>query len=81
MRTFGGEGKDAGRREEEEWMRELMDGAVGRVCVPLRVCPPSILLPLYSFLSSPISDGASLMFVLLCIVWPVAVVGACVTDR
>lgn len=37
MRTFGGEGKDAGRREEEEWMRELMDGAVGRVCVPLRV--------------------------------------------
>lgn len=37
VRTFGGEGKDAGRREEEEWMRELMDGAVGRVCVPLRV--------------------------------------------
>ena len=26
------------RGEEEDWIRELMDLAVGKVCVPLKVC-------------------------------------------
>jgi hypothetical protein len=32
-----------GASEEEEWIRELMDLAVGKLCVPLKVCEISIL--------------------------------------
>lgn len=62
VRTFGGEGKDARRREEEEWIRELMDGAVGRVCVPLRVGDPlfffSVVPPIFfSFVAGVRADA------------------------
>jgi len=33
VRVFGGES------EEEDWIIELMDLAVGKLCVPLKVCP------------------------------------------
>jgi hypothetical protein len=33
VRVFGGES------EEEDWITELMDLAVGKLCVPLKVCP------------------------------------------
>ena len=30
--------RNAPQSEEEDWMRELMDLAVGKLCVPLKVC-------------------------------------------
>lgn len=34
VRTFTEKG------EEEDWIRELLDLAVGKLCVPLKVCVP-----------------------------------------
>jgi conserved oligomeric Golgi complex subunit 6 len=35
VRTFGNVSEEGGM--EEEWIRELMDGAVGGICGPLKV--------------------------------------------
>ena len=34
VRVFGNEGE---RREEEDWIADLMNGAVGGICEPLKV--------------------------------------------
>lgn len=40
------------KQEEEEWIRELMDLAVGKLCVPLKVgafvCYSFVILSLYA---------------------------------
>lgn len=42
-RRMVGEVRTHGGTEEEDWMAELMDGAVGGLCTPLKVCSTALL--------------------------------------
>ena len=50
MRMVGSVRKFDAKGEEEDWIRELMDLSVGKLCVPLKVCLlVGVVLP-YSYI-------------------------------